>query len=114
MTLHSPGAPLVPFHLDDKGELVQGTGGKKSIKPYVRFNLTEIKNIPTHSVVVWILLMRQWHATKKEWVTIPKRIRQEVGIPRRQIARGLKALEDEGFVELEKEKGRSTQVRKCR
>jgi hypothetical protein len=112
--MQTSGAPLVPYHANSSGEMVPGTGNKKPIKPYVRFDLKELRGVPSHSTGVWVLLLRQWHATKKDWVTIPKRVRQEAGIPRRQIARGLQTLEDEGFVELKKGKGRSTQVCRCK
>ena len=104
------GMPLQVCHFDDDGNAVAGTGRKEGIKPYVRFDLSEISGVPTSGLPTWILLLRQWTATKKDWVTIPKRIRDTAGVSQRNIARGLTKLEDAGFVELQKCSGHSTRV----
>jgi hypothetical protein len=114
MDEHSPGVSLIPWHFEDNDKPVQGTGRKKRVKPYVCVNLCELKGLPPSGVLVWLLLSRQWAATKKEWVTIPKRIRQEAGMGRRTVARGFVVLERKGCIELRKGAGKSTCVRKAK
>ena len=110
MSDFTKGVPLEVCHFDDDGNAVAGTGRKVGIKPYVRFDLSEMNGIPNSGLPAWILLLRQWASTKKEWVTIPKRIRDVAGVSQRNIARGLKKLEDTGFVELQNSPGHSTRV----
>lgn len=103
---------LEPWYFDGEGTAIPGTGQKKGVEPYVRFDLIEINGIPIPALAVWILLLRQWHSTRKEWVSIPQRVRQKAGVSQRRVSRSLAVLDVGGFIELKKETGKSTQARK--
>jgi hypothetical protein len=73
-------------------------------------DICHIANASRMAVLVWLLIHHRRKLTGEVWLTLPTRDLSRLGISLTGKRRALKVLEDEGFIRVQRVRGRTTLV----